>query len=158
MLDNDFVEKSTNKNFLAIDPGKTVGFAWFNLNANNIEHVYGSQMDWINFLYSFREVSSTKDFEILIENYTVRTNTVAANLNKELLTAKIIGVIEWYCRLNDIDYQFQPAGIGNEFFDKQRLKEIGLWVVGKEHARDAIRHGMWHLVFGREGKEAFDYE
>lgn len=149
-LNNDFIKESEGKNFLALDPGKTVGHAWFELDGSEILDVYAGQMDWIEFLYSFRKISKEKDFELLIENYTIRSNTVAANLNKELLTAKIIGVIEWYCRLNDIKYQFQPAGIGNAFFDKQRLKEMDLWVVGKNHARDAIRHGLWHIVFGKD--------
>jgi len=153
---SNFLKKSKNKNFLALDPGKTIGFAWFELSENKIINVYADQMFWINFLYDFAEISEKKDFELLMENYTIRSNTIAANLNKELLTAKVIGIIEWYCRFNDIDYQFQPAGIGNAFFTKERLKDMDLWVVGKNHARDATRHGLWHLTFGREKEVSYE--
>jgi hypothetical protein len=153
---SNFLKKSKNKNFLALDPGKTVGLAWFELDGSEIKDVYADQMFWVDFLYDFAEVSEEKHFKLLMENYTIRSNTVAANLNKELLTAKIIGVIEWYCRLNDIEYQFQPAGIGNAFFTKKRLKEMNLWIVGKHHARDAIRHGMWHLTFGRDEEATYE--
>jgi len=138
---------------LAIDPGQTVGWAWFELGDGEIKKVIADQDNWVDFLYSLKEIVENKecDFEVLIENYTIRTTTVAANLNKELLTAKVIGVIEWYCRLGGIKTTFQPAGIGNQFFDKKRLKDMDLWVVGKVHARDATRHGLWHITFGKEG-------
>lgn len=136
---------------LAIDPGETVGYAWIEHNGDSIHDVNADQKDWRDFLHYLEAwLENNQSFRVLIENYTVRKNTIAANLNKELVTVKVIGVIEWLCENKGVEITFQPAGIGNAFFDKQRLKEMDLWVVSKKHARDAIRHGMWHLTFGRE--------
>ena len=104
----------------------------------------------MKFLHDFQNICQHQsNFRLLVEDYKIRTTTVSANLNKELITVKVIGVIEWFCRINNIQINFQPAGIGNAFFDRQRLEEMDLWIVGKKHARDAIRHGMWHLTFGK---------
>lgn len=138
---------------LAIDPGKTVGHAWFKYNDGEINDIQADELEWDVFLETFEFIAKNvnkNEFKVLIEDYTIKSTTIAANLNKELLTAKVIGVIEWTCKKNNIECVFQPAGIGKAFFDKQRLKEMDLWVVGKKHARDATRHGLWHLTFGRD--------
>jgi len=140
-----------SKILFAIDPGKTVGWAQFEVFENSkVELQKCGQTEWKRFLKIFKlKVESGKKFEVVIENYTVRSTTISANLNKELLTAKVIGVIEFFCRQNNIKWTLQPAGIGNAFFDKERLKGMGMWEVGKRHARDAIRHGLWFITFNK---------
>lgn len=133
-----------------------MGHAWFEYSdGGEIKDVKADELEWDVFLKTFEFIvkNENHDFKVLIENYTIKSTTIAANLNKELLTAKVIGVIEWTCRKNGVEYTYQPAGIGKAFFDTQRLKEMDLWVVGKQHARDAIRHGMWHLTFGKDEKD-----
>lgn len=138
---------------LAIDPGKTVGFAWFNYHEDKkeVELIEANQLSWQEFLpYFYKKAKNNGDFEVLYEQYRIRTTTISANLNKELLTVKVIGAIEFICRLFKIKFQNQPAGIGAEFFHRERLEKMDMWIVGKVHARDAIRHGMYHLTFRRE--------
>ncbi len=137
---------------LAVDPGKTVGFAWFNYNVEEqeVDLIKAEQLHWKEFLdYLYNEIKNDSNFDLMYESYRIRTTTISANLNKELLTVKIIGVIEWMCRQYDIEFESQPAGIGNQFFDKKRLKNLEMWTVGKVHARDATRHGLYYLTFGK---------
>ena len=141
-------------NLLAVDPGETIGWAWFYANGDDsFEYINSGQTEWEKFLneleigiFIFRK----NGFEILIEDYKIRKDTISANIDKELLTVKVIGVIEWMCRRKAITTILQPAGMGNAFFNKKRLKEMDLWVVGKQHARSAIQHGMYYLTFGRD--------
>ena len=136
---------------LSIDPGETVGYAWIQKEKDELKLIKADQKPWKDFLSGFhKQVQKQDDFEVLYEQYRIRKTTIAANMNKELITVKIIGAIEWLCDEYGYYCQSQPPGIGDAFFDKQRLKEMDLWIVGKEHARDAIRHGMWHLSFGRD--------
>lgn len=135
-------------NLLAIDPGETVGWALFTIKSGEIVDADASQYEYMDFLKFLEKKINSYD-EVLIEDYKIRKTTISANLNKELVTVKVIGVIEWLCKKYNTEYSFQPAGIGKEFFDKQRLKDFNLWVVGKKHARDAIRHGLWYLAFGK---------
>jgi len=150
-IDNLFSETG---NILAVDPGETCGFAWFNINGDDsIECISAGQIEWEDFLKEFYfalDLFNKRGFEVLIEDYKIRKDTISANIGKELLTVKVIGVIEWISERYGISTELQPAGMGNKFFNKERLKEMNLWVVGKEHARSAIQHGMYYLTFGRE--------
>ena len=136
---------------LAIDPGETVGYAWFSLDelGEEVLDVEADQCHCGEFIDKLEDWLIKEDyFHCLIENYIIRQDTMAANIGKELKTAKLLGVIEYLLDKYEIAYYYQPAGQGKAFFDRERLEGMGLWVVGKNHARDAIRHGLWFVTFG----------
>lgn len=41
----------------------------------------------------------------------------------------------------------QMAAQAKGFVDDDKLKAWGFWIKGKKHARDAIRHGVYYLLF-----------
>lgn len=44
----------------------------------------------------------------------------------------------------------QGAGIVKTFCNDEKLKGWGFWKVGERHARDAIRHGAYFLIAGKQ--------
>jgi len=140
------------EHLLAIDPGETVGYAWFRLE--DYELKIANQLPCDEFVERLETWVGNGGFRVVMEDYKIRTSTVSANVGKELKTVKVIGQIEYLLNREDVPYQFQPAGIGKHFFDRKRMEDEGLWVKGKVHARDAIRHGMWHLMFGGEDDDS----
>lgn len=137
---------------ISIDPGKTTGYAIFNTEKKKL--LEADELDWQNFIHDFFPGWLTlSNDRVVIEKYRIRRGTVSANLGKDLRTVKIIGVIEWLCEERGIEYNLQPAGIGSEFFNRERLEANNCWIKGKQHARDAVRHGLWHLTFGGEEED-----
>lgn len=138
---------------LSIDPGKTTGYAIFDPRKKKL--LEADELDWSNFIHDFLPGWLTlSDDRVVIEKYRIRRGTVSANLGKDLRTVKEIGVIEWLCEERGIEYNLQPAGIGKEFFNRKRLEENDCWIVGKQHARDAIRHGLYFMTFGGSNNES----
>lgn len=136
---------------LAIDPGGTCGYCILSKDGENISLLEAGQKPWKEFLNLADNTLLLPSWEkVVIEKYRIRRNTISANLGKNLRTVKIIGVLEFICEKRDIDYYLQQSGIGKEFFNRERLEEYGMWTVGKQHARDAIRHGLYFLIGGEE--------
>lgn len=139
---------------LVIDPGETVGWAWFSKTDDSIVLKSHGQHYWKDFLMIFyQRAHILTQFNVLIEDYRIRIDTVSANLGKELLTPKILGVVEFLCKVYNKPLSIQPpSSQAKQFFSKKRLKDWGFWAVGKQHSRSAIRHGLYYYKFG-EGKD-----
>lgn len=138
-----------------IDPGETVGWAMFVVKDGELEVACHGQGDWEKFLWNFEDMLEKGYIDsILVEDYVVRTDTIGANIGSSLRTVRVMGVIEWLVAKAGLNQQlyWQPPGIGERFFNQKRLKEMGMWAGRMEHARSAIKHGLYFLMFG-EGKE-----
>jgi len=144
----------SSQKIVSVDPGGTCGYSILQKDNNNIELLEAGQKPWKEFLhYCDNNLMLDKYSKVVIEKYRIRRNTIYANLGKNLRTVKIIGVLEFLCEENDLDYHLQPAGIGKSFFDRKKLEKMNCWIVGKQHARDAIRHGLYYLTFGGKNDE-----
>lgn len=139
------------EHLLAIDPGETVGYAWFGLEKYDLQ--IANQVEAKGFIEKLELWAGNGGFKVVIEDYRIRQDTVSANLGKELKTAKLLGAIEHILEREEVPYEYQPAGIGKYFFDRKRMEDMEVWQVGKVHARDAIRHGLYYLMFGSEGDD-----
>lgn len=154
MSSADKLFKKTGQ-LLVVDPGETVGWAWFSKDGDEIALESHGQNGWATFEWElYTELVTYRDsMTILIENYRMRPSTIGANMNRELITVKVIGAIEFIARLYDIPVTFQtPAQQAKQFFSRKRLEKYGMWAKGRQHSRSAIRHGLWYFSFG-EGKE-----
>jgi hypothetical protein len=45
------------------------------------------------------------------------------------------------------------ASQAKAFVTDQKLKEWGFWKEGMRHSRDAIRHGLYFLLFYKRGED-----
>lgn len=125
---------------VSLDPGKTTGYAY-----QNTVGAFGFgelQQD------SIWDTLTTLEPDLLIvESFQFRQARSKVNL----VPNEIIGVVKEWARQNNVDIIWQTPSQAKHFFDDARLREGNLWAVGLPHARDATRHLLYYLQFGKEG-------
>ena len=154
----DFVHLYRNKlklepfagDLVCFDPGGTTGYAIF----NNLELKHQGQIDTSDRRTSshrFMEVAGLiedwSNVRVVIEEYRIYGWKADDHTWSDLHTAKIIGQIEALTSLRDIPLFVQGAQQAKSFASDDKLKDWGFWIKGQRHARDAIRHGIHHLIF-----------
>lgn len=132
---------------LALDPGETTGVAVFEgyalrkaLQLNTSE--MGLGLDRLENLFA-----EEKPTHVAIENYQVYAWRAQQHIGSNLHTPRVIGMIETLCHMRKIPYVKQTAQVAKGFATDSRLQEMGYWLPGLRHARDAIRHGLYYIVF-----------
>lgn len=139
---------------LSFDPGKTTGYAVF----QDLKMISAGQLDTDELGPSFKifmELFQQHEPVIcVVEDYRVYKHKQKQHAWSELHTAKLIGVIEGAAAAyEDIERVIkQPAFVAKGFCTDAKLQEWGLYLRGQKHARDAIRHGCYHILFGGTDK------
>ena len=148
-------ERNTYKgSLLAFDPGHTTGWAYY----RNQELQASGQLDTSSMKVAVPNlaqlINKYDPLEIVLEEYRVygwKTDTHAWD---ELLTSRVIGAIETlsYSKLPNIPLYKQSASIAKTFCTDKKLKAWNFYVPSQKHARDAIRHGCYYILFGAKKK------
>lgn len=134
--------------FLAYDPGQTTGWAYFDrgelidcgqLDTNEL----GRSLTALQ--HHFAQYEHTR---IVIEDYRVYKWKTEDHAWSSLYTTQLIGMVETLCLMENTDLIKQPAFVAKSFATDPLLKEWGYWMKGQRHARDAVRHGCYYIVFG----------
>lgn len=135
---------------LSFDPGKTTGYAVFRdlklaeygqLKTDELGPSFGL------FMSMFHTHTPTI---CVAEDYRVYKHKQKQHAWSELHTAKLIGVLEGAVHADEhLDRLIkQPAFVAKGFCTDSKLQDWDMYVRGQKHARDAIRHGCYHLLFG----------
>lgn len=103
-------------------------------------------------------LEATKPNVCVIENYRLFASAKDAQVNSELETPQLIGVIKMYCSQHDIVTRMQPPQIKTRFNNKillhknivsqdvqKRYYAVGIPI--SRHILDAIRHGEYYINF-----------
>lgn len=136
---------------LALDPGETIGWAVFEK---------GELTNWGQLKCEapaqFRDVEDLIDQHkpefIVCEAYRIYSWKRDQHVWSDLLTVRLIGAIELLCIQREISFETQMAAIGKGFCTDSKLKTWGYWKPSQRHARDAIRHGCYWLLFSKLSK------
>ena len=139
---------------LCFDPGHTTGWAFFEkallvdageLDTTSIEACI------LNTGYLFE--SYPPDI-VVIEDYRIYKWRQKQHVGSEMLTTRIIGCLETLT-IQNFSYRGwvhkivkQPAHVAKGFCTDKKLKEWEMDKPGMRHARDAIRHGCYFILFG----------
>lgn len=127
---------------LAIDPGKTTGWALFvNGELCDCGEIRNSSVKELEVLFN-----KVKPTVVVCEDYKVYAWKAAAHTWSDLPVSKLIGTIETLCYLRNAQFTTQMAITGKMFCTNKRLEEWNIHVKGG-HAEDAIRHGCYYLLF-----------
>jgi hypothetical protein len=128
---------------LSFDPGETTGWAFF---ADAELKCFGQTGD----LKEIRNlILDAAPDRIVYEAFRLYPWKSAHLSWSNFPAAEVIGVIKSTALEMSIPVIEQSASQGKTFFTDQKLKILGI-DVGKRHARDAIRHAAYYLVFGKE--------
>lgn len=132
-----------------IDPGPTSGFAIFsNGELMACEQVVcDEKRGWDPIVDKMVQYNPQV---VLCEEYRVYAGKVAQHSWSKVDTLRIIGAIEFACHREGYMLFKQLAATVKGFCTNNRLKEWGYYFKGQPHARDAIRHGCYWLLFNKE--------
>ena len=138
---------------LCLDPGKTTGWCTFVdgklANTGHVENCYDdNNIDASTLLNLFEQ--EKPDF-VLYEDYRVYAHKLERHTFNPIFTLRLIGVIETYVQMQGIPSHKQMAVTAKNFVTDEKLKSWGFWQTGMKHARDAIRHGCYFLLFYKKG-------
>lgn len=76
---------------------------------------------------------------IVCEAYKITART--AQLSAQHWSLELIGALRWLAHSYNVPFQLQTPADAKSFVPDQRLRDLDMWVPGKEdHARDATRH------------------
>ncbi len=134
---------------LCFDPGHTTGWAAF----TQLDLDASGEIDTNDITKATHEVelliSEHCPDMIVIEDYRVYKWRAKHHAGSDMLTTRVIGCIETLAIMSQYpNVVKQPAHIAKGFCTDKKLKEWGMYVKGEKHARDAIRHGCFYLLFG----------
>lgn len=123
---------------IGVDPGKTVGVAVYEPELD--DNPLGDQMPYDQFgawLESWL-VSGIVGL-VAIERFTITVSTARKSSDAHW-AIELIGVTKFLCGKYSVRLREQQATTAKNFSTDVRLKEVGWWLPGKDHARDAVRH------------------
>ncbi len=131
----------TEPYYLSIDPGKTSGWVTWDSNGNMLKQ--GQTKGPIEFESLLEELSDSVRVAV-VEDFTLYRSHALQQSGSKMETSKLIGVIESWCRRNDVNLVMQPASI---------LSIAQLWSgvkMPKNHAKShwvsAYNHGYYYLI------------
>lgn len=131
---------------LALDPGRTIGWAAINLEAPQGSTYRSGQIRqeelWVvlSTLNPFGEELPSK---IIYESFKLRHTPRFPDLSP----VECIGVIKQWCLLNHVHAVAQSPAQAKHFWTDDRLKQFQVYRRGKPHANDAMRHLMYYIHF-----------
>jgi len=134
---------------LCFDPGHTTGWAVFKCMTLQDS----GEIDTTDIEKATAEVelllSEHQPDALVIEDYRVYKWRAKHHAGSDMLTTRVIGCIETLAVICHIPLIVkQPAHIAKGFCDDKKLRKWGYYSKGQKHARDAIRHGCYFLLFG----------
>lgn len=154
----------TEPHVLSIDPGETTGLAWAPTTlflpgsvdrrmANLVQHRQISgpltqQTDQLLLLIRKEQVSV-----VVMESWRLVPG-VALRGKATLAPVKLDAMLTYamHNKWFPIPIMYQSASQGKSVITDQRLKALGMWWRGEEHARDATRHLVTFIRTVRRGK------
>jgi len=123
--------------FLALDPGKTTGWASFE------ESGVGITMGQCNVEELIEMLKTTTAKVIITEDYRLYPWKLKEQTWSKVETVRVIGMIQLWCYLNNLQLFLQDANIKTIGYMWAGLKKAGSHK--NSHERDAYVHGVYFL-------------
>lgn len=152
------VLKDSKHRVLALDPGETTGACLFEgsrlidarqLSTGLMPLAAQTVVDYFNGgSIPLRPLLTGPIDMIVIEDYRVYSWKTDDHAWQGLHTPRLIGAIEYICHNRGTPLTKQSAQQGKGFCTDDKLQAWGLYQKGERHARDAIRHAIYYLLFG----------
>lgn len=128
---------------VALDPGKATGLMW-RCAGNGTQKAFDlpedKAMDWL-----IEKIEAGRVRLIVCESFVINMQTVKKGQDGQS-SIRQIGVAQHWSRWYDIPFVLQTPAEAKSFATDEKLKRIGWWTRGSDHARDASRHMMLYLA------------
>jgi len=132
---------------LAVDPGETTGWALFRPSAP-LETITVGQMPHFDFLDWMPILLGHGLTAVVCEAFQVGERTARESSGQRIWSIEQQGVLRWLCRRAGVEYVMpeQTASDAKNFVTNEKIRRLGLWAPGEDHARDAIRHAVLYMT------------
>lgn len=145
---------------LGVDPGKTTGWAVAcptdeGRGVRAIGHGYFSlqlqleynQLELDAFLRHAERMLSVLDLTaIACEDYVITPGTIKKSRGERAWSLEGIGVLRYLAAKANVPFVLQKPAAVKPLVTDHQLRRLGLWLPGKDHARDGMRHAVYHLA------------
>jgi hypothetical protein len=140
-----------SKRILAVDPGGATGFAFWEGSPLRIENELLMQWQELDDdgLTTARTVEQeiNKGLDILVcESFSLNAGTMKKSTAGSLQTIQTIGMLRWLAFVHAVPFVLQTPAAAASFSSDDKLRRLGWWKVGEEHARSATRHLILYLA------------
>jgi hypothetical protein len=132
---------------VSLDPGATTGVAVFRRLSLHMAAQLNTSMPDVALEQLTLFFDQQRPTEVVLEDYRVYANRVEQHAGSSLQTPRLIGMIETLCMQRKIPFHKQPAGTAKYFCTDDKLREWGMYATGQRHARDAVRHAAYYILF-----------
>jgi hypothetical protein len=132
---------------IALDPGETTGWAYVEDDRVKIGQLpWQDAASWVHD-YVAAAVNRHKTHEVTLVSEAFVVTQATVKKSRDTSSLELIGV----CRYLATRYLAKPlvlqsASDAKSFVDDDKLKRLGWYVKGEDHARDAARHLALYLV------------
>lgn len=132
---------------LALDPGETMGWALFEgCKLTAYDQVKLKDDPFTPTIALFDKWQPT---HVVAEDYKIYGWKAEKHSWSELFTPKLIGAVELLCAQRQLPLKKQMAQLAKGFCKDEKLTMWGIFPTKQRHARDAIRHGAYYLIFDK---------
>lgn len=140
----------TDLRVLALDPGETTGWCYFLGASFMASGQLGPFQTVEGAAFKITElIDKYEPHAIIGEGYRVYAHKARSHTHDSLFTPRLIGAITLLSAQKKIKRFEQSAAQAKAFVTDSKLKEWNFWIPGQRHARDAIRHAVYYLLFGQ---------
>lgn len=125
---------------LAIDPGLTCGYAIFDTDPDPDDPPYEAAQCMDHQVYWL--LNAHEPDVVICERFSLRQAKPT-----DLTPVEVIGVVKDWCYRTETELVMQTASQAKHFWTNGRLKTQGIYLRGKGHANDAMRHLLYYILF-----------
>lgn len=132
---------------MAIDPGPSTGIALWDTD---------DELPWATTLqrheaedFIVEKIAKQAVHLVICEEFVITAGTAKkGRMGSESI--EMIGVVKYFCRECDVELKFGRPSDAMKFATNEKLKRIGWYQTGPEHARDALRHLLTWAALNRK--------
>lgn len=140
---------------LSLDPGHTTGYAVWKCDVQGASLLEAGQVTtWTKNDMSMDAFIAILDkhppHEVVFETYQIYEWKSDDHSWSQIPTVQIIGAMKMLFIQRGIKYVSQTAQVAKQFCTDEKLEQWGFYTKGLRHARDAIRHGCYRILFGHK--------
>lgn len=131
------------KVIVSLDPGRTTGHAVGTIDDGLMTVRCGQ--DRFDHIQLYQQLILLDPTMIIAEEFEFRNR---ARKGLDLYPRELLGVLELYCQQYKKPLFRQKAMEGKAYYTDEKLKRDSLYIKGKPHAMDAVRHLLQWYTFG----------
>lgn len=137
----------------SFDPGETTGWCHLSIHDNEVGVFNCGETNHQgigNLLFDNQALKAAVSKKEIVETvFVVEKFIMNAKITQSPWSLETTGLIRYFAEHNQIPLESQTPSQAKSLIKNEVIKRVGLYVPGKGHAMDAVRHALWYLIIKR---------